>query len=126
MNLNAALVAEKLRTGKKQQGLSDAQIVDEIERQTGSRPSLMWVSRRLLGNVPILQAPPGTPTDRARPEFIYRADEALVVALGLDPAEILQTALSTEQATDPLPPRKPRKVWSASSAEGAEQVEAAS
>lgn len=50
----AARLAEALRAGKKRKGLSGAQIAEQIERLTGSRPSLMWVSRRLHGQMPLI------------------------------------------------------------------------
>ncbi len=79
MTFDVARVAEMLRTGKKQQGLSDARIADEIERLTGSRPSLMWVSRRLHGHVPVL---------RVAPEFYSLAD-----VLHLDAGVVASEAL---------------------------------
>jgi hypothetical protein len=45
----AAQLAEALRAGKKDRALSGAQIAEQIEQPAGSRPSLMWVSRRLHG-----------------------------------------------------------------------------
>lgn len=50
----AAQLAEALRAGKKARSLSGAQIAEQIERLTGSRPSLMWISRRLHGHVSLL------------------------------------------------------------------------
>lgn len=50
MNDVAAQLAEALRAGKKRQGLSGAQIAEQIEQLTGSRPGPMWVSRRLQGS----------------------------------------------------------------------------
>jgi hypothetical protein len=55
MTPEAALLAEALRAAKKVKALSGTQIAEQIERLTGSRPSLMWVSRRLHGQInPVL------------------------------------------------------------------------
>lgn len=50
MTSEAAQLAEALRAAKKVKALSGSQIAEQIERLTGSRPSLMWVSRRLRGD----------------------------------------------------------------------------
>jgi hypothetical protein len=49
-----AQLVEQMRSGMKHQGLSGAELARHIERLTGNRRSLMWVSRRLHGQVPIL------------------------------------------------------------------------
>jgi transcriptional regulator with XRE-family HTH domain len=75
----AARLAEALRAGKKAQSLSGTQIAEQIERLTGSRPSLMWVSRRLHGEVSMI---------RALPELFAFAD-----ILGLDVAQLVLSAM---------------------------------
>jgi transcriptional regulator with XRE-family HTH domain len=88
----AARLAEALRAGKKQQGLTGAQIAEQIERLTGSRPSPMWVSRRLhgsTGRVPLV--PVSAPCQHCG-EVAIRLDpqlEAMTHVLGVDPDAVL-------------------------------------
>lgn len=81
MASEAARLAEALRAAKKDQALSGSQIAEQIERLTGSRPSLMWVTRRLRGQVPLV---------RVAPEFY-----ALARALGVDPQELLAEIMAS-------------------------------
>lgn len=87
----AARLAEALRAGKKQRGLSGAQIAEQIERLTGSRPGLMWVSRRLHGQAPIMTDGSCRTCGRGGGELRYEspASAAMAVVLGVDPDEVL-------------------------------------
>lgn len=51
----AARLAERMRAAKKAQSLSATAIAREIERLAGSRPTSMWVSRRLHGTSPMIR-----------------------------------------------------------------------
>ena len=88
----AAQLAEALRAGKKQHGLSGAQIAEQIERLTGSRPGLMWVSRRLQGSTgrtPMIRL--GAPCSHCGEVTIQLDPQLAAMAdvLGVDPDAVL-------------------------------------
>jgi hypothetical protein len=88
----AARLAETLRAAKKSQGLSASAIASEIERLTGSRPSLMWVSRRLHGTVPMIRI--SEPCEHCGHRAM-RTDPGLVTlatVLGLDSDKMIADA----------------------------------
>lgn len=81
----AAQLAERLRAGKKAHALSGAAIAEQIEQLTGSRPSLMWVSRRLHGSVPIVRSlHQCSHCDLVAAEYTDVNAEALARVLGVD------------------------------------------
>jgi len=88
----AAQLAEALRAGKKRRGLSGAQIAEQIERLTGSRPGLMWVSRRLQGStgrVPMIRV--SVPCSHCGGVDIQLDSQlaAMAAVLGVDPDAVL-------------------------------------
>lgn len=88
----AAHVAQILRTEAKRQGLIGSEIADRVERQAGSRPIDMRVSRWLSGGQPLV---------RVHPDI-----DRVCAALGLDPAEVLAEAICVAYAVtrDHVPP----------------------
>lgn len=96
MASEAARLAEALRAAKKDQALSGSQIAEQIERLTGSRPSLMWVSRRLQGStgrVPMIRL--GAPCSHCGEVTIQLDPQLAAMAdvLGVDPDEVLTGAV---------------------------------
>lgn len=89
----AARLAEALRAGKKDRALSGAQIAEQIGRLTGSRPSLIWVSRRLQGStgrVPMIRL--GAPCSHCGWRTPIELDpqlSAMAEVLGVDPDAVL-------------------------------------
>ena len=100
MTSEAAQLAEALRAGKKAQSLSGAQIAEQIERLTGSRPSLMWVSRRLHGENgrrPMIQLSGPCPHCN---EMSYALDPMLAAmadVLGVDPDAVLTNSAESNE-----------------------------
>lgn len=92
MASEAVQLAEALRAGKKARALSGAQIAEQIERLTGSRPGLMWVSRRLQGSTgrsPMIRV--GAPCSHCGEVTIQLDPQLAAMAdvLGVDPDEVL-------------------------------------
>jgi hypothetical protein len=96
----AAQLAEALRAGKKARSLSGAQIAEQIERLTGSRPSLMWVTRRLRGtNGRSAMIRLGAPCQNCG-EVVVQLDPMLAAmadVLGVDVDEVLAEAAETPE-----------------------------
>jgi hypothetical protein len=102
----AARLAEALRAGKKRTGLTGAQIAEQIERLTGSRPGLMWVSRRLQGSTgrtPMIQV---SAPCRHCGEVAIRLDpqlEAMAHVLGVDPDAVLAGSVEGAEPAEVTP-----------------------
>jgi hypothetical protein len=84
----AAHLAAQLRTAVKDQALSGPDIAEKVERLTGTRPDLTWVSRRTNPNSKRFQ-----PLIRVSPDL-----EVLCLALGLDPMDLIEDAVRATRA----------------------------